>query len=211
MAYFPMFIEIEKKHCLIVGGGNVALRKVRVLLEFSADVTVVAPQILPAIDQISSPHLHLKRRAFEEADLNGCMLVVAATDDAFKNHAVAELAKAKKIPVNAVDQKEDCSFLFPSYHKEKNVVGAFSSSGNSPVITQYLKSVMQEVLDEELGEINEYMGSIRPLVKQALKTEALRKQAYQKVLKKLLKEKVHTLSDDELKEILRQVNEAGGF
>lgn len=209
MAYFPMFIEIEKKHCLIVGGGNVALRKVRVLLEFGAEVTVVAPQILPAIGQISSPHLHLKRRAFEEADLNGCTLVVAATDDAFKNHAVAELAKAQKIPVNAVDQQEDCSFLFPSYHKEKNVVGAFSSSGNSPVITQYLKGAIQEVLNENLGEINEYMGSIRPLVKQALKTEALRKQVYQKVLKKLLAEKVHTLSDDELQEIIRQVNEAG--
>lgn len=209
MAYFPMFIEIEKKHCLIVGGGNVALRKVRVLLEFGADVTVVAPQILPAIEQISSQNLHLKKRAFEETDLNGCTLVVAATDDAFKNHAVAKLAKERNIPVNAVDQQEDCSFLFPSYHKEKNVVGAFSSSGNSPVITQYLKGIIQEVLDEDLGEINEYMGSIRPLVKQALKTEALRKQVYQKVLKKLLTEKVHTLSDDELQEIIRQVNSRG--
>lgn len=203
MAYFPMFIEIEKKHCLIVGGGKVALRKVQVLLDFGAQVTVVAPQILPAIEQISSKDLKLKKRAFHAEDLNGCTLVVAATDDASQNHTIAQLAKEKKIPVNAVDQQEDCSFLFPSYHKEKNVVGAFSSSGNSPVITQYLKGIIQEALNEDLGEINEYMGNIRPLVKQSLKTEALRKRVYQKVLKKLLTEKVHALSDEELQEIIR--------
>lgn len=71
----------------------------------------------------------------------------------------------KHIPVNAVDQQEDCSFIFPSYLKHRDLVGAFSSAGNSPVLTQYLKESLKEILTEELGQINDYMGSIRPVVK----------------------------------------------
>ena len=193
MAYFPMFVDIKKKKCLIVGGGTVALRKVQVLLDFGADVVVVAPEV---ISKIKEYPVTVYQRNFEKEDLQGCELVVAATDDAGLNHEIAEAAQKQKIPVNAVDQQEDCSFIFPSYVREQELVGAFSSGGNrafssggnSPVLTQYLKKYMAQILTAELGEANAYLGSIRPVVKEELDTEAMRKKVYQKVLNKLFKQ-----------------------
>lgn len=181
-----MFIEIENKNCLVVGGGIVALRKVQVLLDFGARVHVVAPKILPEICVLERQGAILYPRAFCEEDLTGCALVVAATDDASLNHHVAECAKRFHIPVNAVDQKEDCSFIFPSYVRQQNLVGAFSSSGNSPVLTQYLRNEMAKLLTSELGSANEYLGSIRDTVKAAVDTEADRKRVYREVLDRLI-------------------------
>lgn len=185
MAYFPMFVDIKKKKCLIVGGGTVALRKVQVLLDFGADVVVVAPEVFPKIKEYP---VTVYQRNFEKEDLQGCELVVAATDDAGLNHEIAEAAQKQKIPVNAVDQQEDCSFIFPSYVREQELVGAFSSGGNSPVLTQYLKKYMAQILTAELGEANAYLGSIRPVVKKELDTEAMRKKVYQQVLNELFKQ-----------------------
>ena len=185
MAYFPMFVDIKKKKCLIVGGGTVALRKVQVLLDFGADVVVVA---LEVISKIKEYPVTVYQRNFEKEDLQGCELVVAATDDAGLNHKIAEAAQKQKIPVNAVDQQEDCSFIFPSYVREQELVGAFSSGGHSPVLTQYLKKYMAQILTAELGEANAYLGSIRPVVKRELDTEAMRKKVYQQVLNELFKQ-----------------------
>ena len=187
MAYFPMFIDIEKKKCLVAGGGTVALRKVRVLLDFGAQITVVAPQIDPQILQLTG-NVCVKERTFEPEDLKECVLVVAATDDVTENHRIARMAQKKHIPVNAVDQQEDCSFIFPSYVREQELVGAFSSGGNSPVLTQHLKNYMAQILTAELGEANAYLGSIRPVVKRELDTEAMRKKVYQQVLNELFKQ-----------------------
>lgn len=180
----------------------VALRKVRVLLDFGACVTVVAPEIHPQIGALKEAGVQLKKRAFLPEDLDGCVLVIAATDDQAENHAIAELAKKAKIPVNAVDQQEDCSFIFPSYVRQQNLVGAFSSAGNSPVITQYLKEAVKDVLTQKLGQINEYMGSIRPAVKGETDTEQERREIYRIVLERLLAEEKTQLLPEELTEII---------
>lgn len=181
------------------------MRKVRVLLDFGAQITVVAPQIDPQILQLTG-NVCVKERTFEPEDLKECVLVVAATDDVTENHRIARMAQKKHIPVNAVDQQEDCSFIFPSYLKHRDLVGAFSSAGNSPVLTQYLKEALKDILTEELGQINGYMGSIRPAVKMRIETEKLRRQVYRNVLAKLLAEEKTSLVPEELERILSQVN-----
>ena len=204
MAYFPMFINIENQNCLVVGGGTVAFRKVQVLLDFKAAVTVIAPEVQEKLKKNLGNHITIYERKFVPEDLRDMTLVVAATDDKEQNHRIAELAKKACIPVNAVDQIEDCSFIFPSYIKKQNVVGAFSSAGNSPVITQYLKEEMREVLDEQLGEINEYMGSVRDAVKAQVPTEPERRKVYQTVLTELLEEGRTGLKEDELLELIKK-------
>ena len=204
MAYFPMFINIENQNCLVVGGGTVAFRKVQVLLDFKAAVTVIAPEVQEKLKKNLGNHITIYERKFVPEDLRDMTLVVAATDDKEQNHRIAELAKKACIPVNAVDQIEDCSFIFPSYIKKQNVVGAFSSAGNSPVITQYLKEERREVLDEQLGEINEYMGSVRDAVKAQVPTEPERRKVYQTVLTELLEEGRTGLKEDELLEIIKK-------
>lgn len=199
MAYFPMFVDMTKRECLIVGGGNVAYRKVIVMLDFGAKVTVVAENICDELRKLTSDDIasedktgsytankenritFIKRR-FERKDCDGMEMVIAATDDNALNHEIAEYCKAKDIMVNAVDQKADCSFIFPSYIKEKNLVAAFSSGGNSPVLTQYLKGKEQEILTPFLGELNEYMGQIREKVIAQYDTEAERKRVFKEIL-----------------------------
>ena len=199
MAYFPMFVDMTERECLIVGGGNVAYRKVIVMLDFGAKVTVVAEDICDelrklTIDDIASEdktssytankenRITFIKRRFERKDCDGMEMVIAATDDNALNHEIAEYCKAKDIMVNAVDQKADCSFIFPSYIKEKNLVAAFSSGGNSPVLTQYLKGKEQEILTPFLGEMNEYMGQIREKVIAQYDTEAERKRVFKEIL-----------------------------
>ncbi len=220
MAYFPMFVDMTERECLIVGGGNVAYRKVIVMLDFGAKVTVVAEDICDelrklTIDDIASEdktgsytankennqtdsdaankennqpdsdaadRITIIKRRFDRKDCNGMEMVIAATDDNALNHEIAEYCKANGIMVNAVDQKADCSFIFPSYIKEKNLVAAFSSGGNSPVLTQYLKGKEQEILTPFLGELNEYMGQIREKVIAQYDTEAKRKRVFKEIL-----------------------------
>ena len=220
MAYFPMFVDMTERECLIVGGGNVAYRKVIVMLDFGAKVTVVAEDICDelrklTIDDIASEdkkgsytankennqtdpdaankennqpdsdaadRITIIKRRFDRKDCDGMEMVIAATDDNALNHEIAEYCKANDIMVNAVDQKADCSFIFPSYIKEKNLVAAFSSGGNSPVLTQYLKGKEQEVLTPFLGELNEYMGQIREKVIAQYDTQAERKRVFKEIL-----------------------------
>lgn len=220
MAYFPMFVDMTERECLIVGGGNVAYRKVSVMLDFGAKVTVVAEDICDelrklTIDDIASEdktgsytankennqtdsdaankennkpdsdaadRITIIKRRFDRKDCNGMEMVIAATDDNALNHEIAEYCKANGIMVNAVDQKADCSFIFPSYIKEKNLVAAFSSGGNSPVLTQYLKGKEKEILTPFLGELNEYMGQIREKVIAQYDTQAERKRVFKEIL-----------------------------
>ena len=196
MAYFPMFVDMTERECLIVGGGNVAYRKVMVMLDFGAKVTVVAEDICDELRKLiagdranngwfssdAADRITIIKRRFERKDCDGMEMVIAATDDNALNHEIAEYCKANGIMVNAVDQKADCSFIFPSYIKEKNLVAAFSSGGNSPVLTQYLKGKEQEILTPFLGELNEYMGQIREKVIAEYDTEAERKRVFKEIL-----------------------------
>ena len=180
MSYFPMFIELQDKRCLVVGGGKVAYRKVKVLQDFGAQVTVLAEQILPEIKGEANVVWQEKRGALE--DIEGWDVVIAAMDDKEWNHRIAEMCKQQKIPVNAVDQIEDCSFIFPAYLKQGEVVAAFSSGGKSPVIAQYLKQQTKPVMTEHLGTIADCLGNLRERVKQCVETEAERKQVYMELL-----------------------------
>ena len=159
------------------------------MLDFGAKVTVVAEDICDELRKLTIDDTANKenritfiKRKFERKDCDGMEMVIAATDDNALNHEIAEYCKAKGIMVNAVDQKADCSFIFPSYIKEKNLVAAFSSSGNSPVLTQYLKGKEQEILTPFLGELNEYMGQIREKVIAEYDTEAERKRVFKEIM-----------------------------
>lgn len=180
MSYFPLFMELKDRDCLVVGGGRVAWRKVKVLMDFGARVSVVAPEIIPEIGELGP--VQLLKREFLDDDVRGRILVVAATDDEALNQRISRLCQARSIPVNVVDQIQDCSFIFPAYVKRGEVVAAFSSGGQSPVMTQYLKSQIKTVLTEELGELAACLGSIRDVVHSSVQTETARKHLYEELL-----------------------------
>ena len=184
MAYFPMFVDITDTNCLVVGGGEVALRKVNVLLDFGAKVHVIAKEISMELAALSeeTDHLLLEQREFTPLDLQDRKLVVVATNDNELNAQISMMCNEGGIPVNVVDDKDKCSFIFSSYLKEQNLVGAFCSSGNSPALTQFLRNKEKEVLTPKLGELNEMLGRWRQPITELFPLESSRKSAFEQLI-----------------------------
>ena len=204
MAYFPMFVNIEEQNCLLIGGGKVALRKLEYLQDFGARVTLVAEEILPEIKEKEG--FILIEKSYEESgvDLEDYMLVILATNDKAFNHKMSQACKELRIPVNAVDDKEACSFILPSYLKEENLVAAFSSGGDAPVAVQYLKEKNRKFITPNLGKLVSYLGSLRPRVKAEYKSIKERKAIYQEILQTGVREKRLMPLEEAAKTLMRE-------
>ena len=127
MVCFPLFVDLNDKTVLVVGGGPVAARKARVLLDYGPRVLVCAPRFVPELEQLSGAEL--LRQPFVPELLEGVSLAVAATDDRQLNHAVAQLCRERSIPVNVADSREDSTFLFPAVVRRGRLSVGISTGG----------------------------------------------------------------------------------
>lgn len=208
MPYFPMYIDIQGVLCLVAGGGEIAHRKVMALREFGAAVMVVAPDIRDAIAAISG--VTCVCREFKQEDISGMRLVVAATDDPVLNHRISRLCRQQGVPVNVVDQPEDCDFIFPSYICKGEVVASFSSGGQSPVVTQYLKRQNEPVITEFLGELTAFLGSLRHDAGQRIPDARQRRELYRKLLYTGL-EQGRIPREDEAETLIKEMERYGPY
>ncbi|WP_313071467.1 precorrin-2 dehydrogenase/sirohydrochlorin ferrochelatase family protein [Lacrimispora sp.] len=177
MAYFPFFVDLEDKKCLIVGGGTVSYRKVEVLMDYCPQITVVAPKFYPELKRLQKEwrgNLKLEEREFKESDLEDPDFVVAGTSDEALNKHISDLCRARKIPINVVDVQEECSFIFPALIKEKHITVAISTGGHSPTIAKYLKDKFKEAIPDGFGDLAEQLGSYRDLVKEKVDLISIR-------------------------------------
>lgn len=172
MAYFPFFMDLSGKRGLVVGGGAVALRKIRKLLPYGPFLTVAAARISPEITSI--PGLELLREDFSPALLHGRFFVIAATDNRALNREIAALCTARGIPVNAVDDREACSFLFPALVKRGTLSVGISTGGASPSGAAWVKDRIEEILPDEFGQLLAFLDARRQDVKAALPDEGAR-------------------------------------
>ena len=173
MPHFPMFVDLTGKPILIVGGGAVALRKLRKLAPYGGILTVIAPEILPEIADM--PGLRLYRRKFRAWDLHRRpALVIAATNDPAANSRISTLCRRKRIPVNVVDDPARCSFLFPALVRQGNFSAGISTGGASPTAAVYFKEQLQARLPERLDEILAWLDAQRPLLKEAIPEQSRR-------------------------------------
>lgn len=202
MAYFPFFHELDGKNITIIGGGNIALEKVERLIGLGAKITVIAPQIGDEISNISEITCITKRYAPE--DLSGADFVISATGDKQVDNEVFERCRADKIPVNVVDVKDKCDFIFPSVIRRKNLVIGVSSSGASPQIAIKLRKEIENLIPENIEDILDYLEEIRPLVKSRISDPKVRHRILKHAADICLGES-RTLSAEELEELL--VNE----
>jgi precorrin-2 dehydrogenase / sirohydrochlorin ferrochelatase len=146
MVYYPIFLDLRGSEVLVVGAGNVALRKVRGLVEADASVTVVSPEVLPEFETLP---VRIVRRRFRKPDLRkGQALVFAATDRREVNAAVAEAAHDLGIPVNVADALAECSFLVPSRIRKGDVQIAVSTSGRNPRLAVALRKRIEAALTQ---------------------------------------------------------------
>ena len=169
MPLFPIFINLEGRRVLIVGGGHVALRKAERLSPYGADIFAVAPEFIPGFAGI--PGVTLLERRFEPGDIEGAALVIAATDDGELNAAVSELCRWENIPVNVVDDLEKCSFVFPALVQRGELSVGISTGGASPSAAQYVRRGVEQLVPEGFEGILDFLSAHRAEVKAALPPE----------------------------------------
>ena len=209
MICFPMFVHLEKKRIVVVGGGKVALRKVKKLLPYGGMIHVVAPEMIEEIQRIPQVEVHL--RSFEEADLEPSpALVIAATDQAAVNQTVSKICHEKNIPVNVVDDPKACSFLFPAVVQKGAFSAGICTGGASPAAAVYYKEKLQDVLSEHIDEILAWMEEKRAELKEVFPSQAKRAGILRVLFERCVKQGA-PLSEEEVEQYLKAEKGEGTF
>ncbi len=166
MDYLPIFMKLSGAPCLLVGGGAVAARKADLLLRAGARVTVVAPRIGAELERRrAAGEVSCRVRAFAATDLEGCVLVVAATDRPLVNRFVSEQARARRLPVNVADAPELCSFVLPAIVDCDPLLVAVSSGGRAPLLARALRARLESLIPAAYGRLAAFAGAHRKTVK----------------------------------------------
>lgn len=186
MAYFPMMINIKDKPVLVVGGNTEGLKKLQVLKDFGAVITLIALEAFPESQGLADKYYE---KSFENIDIeeSNFALIVSAVNDRELDKRIYELAQKRSIPINVVDDIELCTFIFPAIIKEEDVVVAVSSSGKSPFVVKYIKKLIQDILPSNIGEINNHMGEYRQKVKLQFSEQKQRREALKQEFERYIK------------------------
>jgi uroporphyrin-III C-methyltransferase/precorrin-2 dehydrogenase/sirohydrochlorin ferrochelatase len=179
--YLPIFADLKQRPVLVVGGGEVAARKVDLLLRAGAEVRIVAQALSAELE-----HQHLQGcvewlgQNFVPQQLDDVFLVIAATDDSALNAEVYAEADKRRVLANVVDDQPRCSFIFPSIIDRSPLVVAVSSSGQAPVLARMLREKLEALLPASLGKMAELAGGLRGKVKQRLVSIGARRRFWEK-------------------------------
>ena len=166
MKFFPIFVNIQDQPCLVVGGGQVAARKVFLLNRAGARVTVVSPELCHELQETleKGEIIHVEEN-FTPEHITNQRIVIAATDNEAVNQQISEIAKDKGIPVNVVDAPELCSFITPSIIDRSPVQIAVSTGGSSPVLARLLRAKLETMIPSAYGRLANMVESFREKVK----------------------------------------------
>jgi precorrin-2 dehydrogenase / sirohydrochlorin ferrochelatase len=168
MQLYPVMLNLVNRRVVIIGGGDVALRKARDLLEAGAHVLVIAPQVHDDIQALSGAYgasLEIFQRQYQPGDLAGAALVFAATSAVEVNRAVFTEAQARNIFINAVDDPPNCSFFIPSFTKRGDLILALSTSGKSPALAARLRREIEKHIPEDIEQTLATLSEIRDIFK----------------------------------------------
>lgn len=180
MDYFPIFLRLAGEPVLVVGGGEVAARKIDLLLRTSAQVRVVAPELVPGLaERAAAGDIVHVASEFRPEHLDGVRLAIAATDKRAINAWVARQAERRNIPVNVVDDRELSRFIVPAIVDRSPVVVAVGSSGDAPVLTRRLRERLESFLPQRLGALAKLAGQLRPTIKARIETPARRRRFWE--------------------------------
>ncbi|ENV9336350.1 siroheme synthase CysG [Klebsiella aerogenes] len=182
MDHLPIFCQLRDRDCLLVGGGDVAERKARLLLDAGARLTVNSRRFTPQFQVWAEEQmLTLAQGDFNPALLDNCWLAIAATDDDVVNQQVSEAAESRRIFCNVVDAPRQASFIMPSIIDRSPLMVAVSSGGTSPVLARLLREKLESLLPLHLGQIARYAGQLRSRVKKQFATVGERRRFWEKL------------------------------
>jgi precorrin-2 dehydrogenase len=162
MRYYPIYLDIKDRNCLVVGGGSVGTRKVEMLLACGAKVTVVSIDAAETLKKLSeSGVIQLKEQPFQSADLDNVFLVIGATDNEDLNFKIHAEAQRRGMLCNIADRPDVCNFILPSIVNRGDLIIAISTSGKSPAFAKKLRKQLEAQFGGEYAEFLDLMGAIR--------------------------------------------------
>jgi len=161
-AYYPVSLNIKDRKCVVVGGGEVALRKVKALLEHGAMVTVISPNLIPELVQLAEHgEITALNREYQAGDLKDSFLAIAATGDSDTNRQIVREAKNKAVLVNVVDDAENSDFIVPSCLRRGDVTIAVATAGRSPALARKIRARLEEKFGEEYAALALFVDEVR--------------------------------------------------
>ncbi|SMM98845.1 Siroheme synthase / Precorrin-2 oxidase / Sirohydrochlorin ferrochelatase / Uroporphyrinogen-III methyltransferase [uncultured Candidatus Thioglobus sp.] len=205
MDYLPIFIDIAQKPCLVVGGGDIAHRKIGLLLKANAQVSCIAKTAAQnVVDMANKGIITLVEKDFEDSDIDQQILIISATDDEALNTHVSNIATEANIPVNVVDSPDLCTFVMPSIVDRSPIVIATSSAGKAPVLARLIRAKLESTIPHAYGKLAELAGDFRAQVKAKFDTIEERRYFWEKAFSGVVAEKVFAGKMEEAKSDLQK-------
>lgn len=183
MNRFPLCINLEDKRFLVVGYGRIAKRKLKAISEFTSNIKIITKELT---EEELGKGIEIVNKCFDESDLEGVDFVITATGSREQDEAVVASCKAKGIPVNAADDREECDFFLPGIIKRGDLVVSVSTSGKSPAYSRYLREQIEDVIPDNIEKVLDILGELRKSLPSKLDSQVERSQIYNYVMSKLL-------------------------
>ena len=182
MRYFPIFFDLDQRDVLIVGGGEKALQKLRLLGKTTARLRIIAEDVSDELLKAGIANLAIERRAFTDGDVTGAALVFAASDDPALDARVASAARARGIPANVVDGPSESTFIMPAIVDRDPVVVAIGTEGAAPILAREIKARLEDWLPAQFGRIARRAQALRRQVQEAIADPVMRRRTWEALL-----------------------------
>jgi len=206
MRYYPVNLDVRHRDCLVVGGGSVAERKVRTLLECGAKITVITLDATEHLETLRADgHIELNFRGYQSSDLDGRFLVIGATDDEVMNQTISQDAASRGILCNIADRPEACTFVLPAIACRGDLVIAVSTSNKSPAVAKYIRQAMEKEFGPEYATLLNLMGAIRQRFMAEAKSPEEHKDLFGRLLNEGLVEMIREDRLEDIDAVLRKV------
>jgi len=162
MSYYPIFVELQDRRCLVIGGGREAQRKVEGLLAAGGRVTVIAPKLARDLQRLlAEGRIDLQQREYREGDVEGYEVVMVATDDGAVNAQVAAEGKRRRVWVNAADDPKNCDFILPAVIRRGRITIASSTGGASPALARRLREELEAYMTDDIPALADLLAEVR--------------------------------------------------
>ena len=206
MRYYPIFLKVENRLCLVVGGGEVGARKVKTLLSCGASVVLVSLEVVEWLEEkIEEGVVDLVGNHYEEKHLEGCCLVIAATDDLELNNRIAKDAEMRGLLCNVVDYPQEGNFILPALIQRGALTLAISTSGKSPALARQIREDLEQRFGEEYADFLEIMGAVRSRLLRESQDSLTNKEKFDSLVKSELLELVRRRDFAAVDSILQEV------
>ncbi len=206
MKYYPLFLDITDRKCIVVGGGDVAERKVARLLDFGADVVVVGKTLTPGLATLKSEgEINHIDADYEKSFIDGALLVIGATDRDDVNEQISRDGREKGILVNIVDDPGKCDFLLPSLLRQGDLLIAISTGGKSPALAKKLRKELEHLFGAEYQTLLEVMGKLRERLVVAGRSSDENRRLFESVLYSDILKHIRDKSWDKVRKIVYDI------